>query len=322
MGGLTSRGYTDADAGGMTGLFNAIEVHAGGHPGWAVEEISPMFAAMVRDHDRDVRLLVDAGGALVAGAAVPTPPEGGFRIDLMGGVLPAWRGRGIGRELLDWQLRRAREIHREVAPDRDWAIHLGANTQDADALRLYRRFGLKPVRYWFEMEAAADRAPAVPVPDGLRIEEYWPGRDPDLHAAHIEAFADHWGSQSRTYPDWLSLTVRNEIFLPALSRVALDGEEVAGYVLAYADPDPGRSYVGQVGVRRRWRRRGLAAAMLSQTLRASAGAGRAIAALGVDAGSPTGAVGVYERVGFATHTRGVTYAADLPAIPRAERRPS
>jgi mycothiol synthase len=319
---LTSRAYTDADAVATTALFNAIETHAGGHPGFAVEEIRPMLATAVRDPDRDSRLLFDAGDALVAAALVPTPPEGGFRVDLMGGVLPGWRDRGIGRELLDWQLHRAREVHREAAPDHDWAIHLGANAEDSDALRLYRRFGLAPARYWFDMEAPTDAAPAVPAPDGLRLQEYRPGRDRDLHAAHIEAFADHWGSQARTYPDWISLTARNEIFLPDLSRIAFDGEEIAGYVLTYRDPDPDRGYIGQVGVRRPWRRRGLAAAMLSQVLRACAGAGRSTATLAVDAANPTGAVAVYERVGFTVTARGVTYATDLPAISRAEHRPS
>ncbi|GIH19751.1 GNAT family N-acetyltransferase [Rugosimonospora africana] len=312
---LTDRGYTEADAAGATALFNVAESHAGGHPGWTVPEVRAMLASMVRDHDRDARVVVSPDGDMVAVAVVASPPEGGFRIDLMGAVRPDRRGRGIGRDLLGWQLRRAREIHRDTAPECDWVIHVATNAEDTDTLRLYRRAGLAPVRYWFDMEATADRPATVPVPDGLRVTEYRPGRDRDLHAAHTEAFADHWGSQARTYPDWESLTVRNESFAPALSRVAYDGDQIAGYVLAYLDDDPTRVYIGQVGVRRAWRRRGLAAAMLSQALRAAVPAGRHTLALSVDADSPTGAVGVYGRVGFTVQTRGVTYAIDLPAAP-------
>lgn len=71
-------------------------------------------------------------------------------------------------------------------------------------------------------------------------------------------------------------------------------------------------YIGQVGVRRPWRRRSVAAALLAEALAAAAAAGKATASLGVDADSPTGAVGVYERVGFATVTRWVTYSLSLP----------
>jgi mycothiol synthase len=43
-------------------------------------------------------------------------------------------------------------------------------------------------------------------------------------------------------------------------------------------------------------------------LRVAGAAGNAKVLLGVDADSPTGAVGVYERVGFQVENRAVTYA--------------
>jgi ribosomal protein S18 acetylase RimI-like enzyme len=100
-------------------------------------------------------------------------------------------------------------------------------------------------------------------------------------------------------------------FLPELSSIAFDGDEIAGYVLGYRDADPTRLYIGQVGARRPWRRRGLAAALLSQVLHSARAAGKDFASLGVDADSPTGAVGVYERVGFTVEARAVTYSRTL-----------
>jgi mycothiol synthase len=276
----------------------------------------------VGDPAADTRMMFDPDAGLVAYACVSTPPVGGFGLDLMGGVDPAWRGRGIGRPLLDWQLRRAAEIHEEVAPERDWQIHVGTAIADDSAQRLYRRFDLAPIRYWFDMVAPTNGVPDVPVADGLDIAGYRPGRDQELYAAHTEAFADHWGFQARGAVSWLSRTTGSADFLPGLSRMAWDGGDLAGYVLTYSSPEPGRGYIGQVGVRRPWRRRGLAAAMLADVLRAGAQAGLATVTLGVDADSPTGAPGVYERVGFTVESRWVTYAADLPARSPAERRPS
>ena len=39
--------------------------------------------------------------------------------------------------------------------------------------------------------------------------------------------------------------------------LALDGDQIAGYLLGYRAADPDRLYIGQVGVRPAWRRRGV-----------------------------------------------------------------
>jgi ribosomal protein S18 acetylase RimI-like enzyme len=308
---LTPREYRESDAPALSALINVIEEQGGGHAGFTPAFIESIVRGMVRDPASDSRLLFTPEGVLVAAGLVPTPPDGGFRVDVMGGVHPGWRGRGIGRELLGWELSRAAEIHRSVAPDASWEIHIGAPGEDASAISLYRRFGLAPVRYWFDMVARTASAPLVALPDGLRSTPYRSEYEKDLYEAHMEAFADHWGFQRRSYEEWAAMIPQSENFLPELSAIAFDGDEIAGYVLGYVDADPARLYIGHVGVRRPWRRRGLAAALLGQVLHAARAAGRGLAALGVDADSPTGAVGVYERVGFAVEARAVTYARML-----------
>jgi mycothiol synthase len=308
---LTPRGYEESDASALSALVNLIEEVAGGHAGFTAAEVDAIVRGMIRDRAADTRLLFTPDGALVAAGLVPTPPDGGFRIDLFGGVHPQWRGRGIGRDLLGWELSRAADIHRAVAPDAEWEIHAGAQVADDGTLRLYRRFGLTPVRYWFDMVAStAPAAPPVP-PEGLRYGAYRTAYEKELYEAHMDAFTDHWGFQRRDFEDWATLTVRSESFLPQASALAFDSGRVVGYVLSYAEADPARIYIGQVGVRRPWRRRGLAGALLSQALDAARTVGKDSALLGVDADSPTGAVGVYERVGFSVQTRSVTYSRTL-----------
>jgi mycothiol synthase len=311
MGVLTTRAYTPDDAAAFAGLMNLIEKHAGGHGGFTGDDIDAMLGGMVREPAADTRLMYAPDGTLAAAGAIPSPPEGGFRVDLLGGVHPDRRGQGLGRELLDWQLSRAAAIRKEVAPDAAWEIHVGVLIGDETAIRLLRRFGLSPARYWFEMWAPTGPVASSALPSGLRSAPYAPEYDEPLHRAHMEAFADHWGYQSRPFEDWAGLTVRSAGFLPALSRIAFDGDEIAGYVLSYKHADPERVYIGHVGTRRPWRRRGIAGALLAQVLADSAGAGLTSAALGVDADSPTGAVGVYERVGFTVAQRAVTYATPV-----------
>jgi len=213
--------------------------------------------------------------------------------------------------MLAWQIRRAEQMHEEIAPDATWEAHRGIELDDHDAVRLFRRNGMTPVRYWFEMAADTATAPEIPPPDGLTIVAYRPEYESAVHEAHMAAFRDHWGYQYRERAAWAELTVRQNTFRPELSRVVLDGDEVAGYLLATSDPDPSRVHIGLIGVLRPWRRRGLASAMLANVLHAASLAGHTTAALGVDADSLTGAVGVYERVGFRTDHRAVTYSRAL-----------
>jgi len=309
--GLLTRPYEAADAAAVADLMNLIEERAGGHPGHTRDEIESLLAGLVRDPAADSRIVVGPDG-LVAAAIVATPPAGGFRVDVLGGVHPQWRGRGIGRELLGWQLARAAEIHRAVAPDAAWEVHAGAYLGDRDAIRLFERLGMTPARYWFDMVAPTAEPPAPALPEGLAARRYSAADEKAVHAAHMEAFADHWGYQRRGLDEWATLTVRSESFLPDLSLLAVDGDEVSGYVLSYRDADPTRVYIGHVGVRQRWRRRGVAGALLGAVLTAAGRAGYTSAGLSVDADSPTGAVGVYERVGFTTTSRSVNYVAPLP----------
>ena len=304
---LMTRGGRLDDAAALADLFNTIDVAGGGHAGFTADELTGWLSAMVRDPATDSRLVTTADGTVVAAGLVPAPPEGGFRVDMFGGVHPDWRGRGVGRELLTWQLARTGELHGELAPGAHWEAETGAMFDDQVAHRMFERFGFAPVRYFSEMVADTGPTATVALPDGLRCEAYRPEFERALYDAHMEAFADHWGFQRREFDAWVLITTRSRGFRAHLSRVAFDGDAIAGYVLGYADNSPDRVYIGQVGTRRPWRRRGLAGAMLDEVMVAAHADGLKFAGLGVDAANPTGAVGVYERVGFRVESRFVAF---------------
>jgi mycothiol synthase len=308
---FVTRTYEESDATIVADLMNAVEAQAGGRASATAAKVTEYISHVVRDPGCNTRLVHRGDAELVAIATVATPSPGAVAIPLGGGVHPRWRSRGLGRELLGWQLARAREIHRSAAPEAAWEVHAGAMAVDTQTTRLFERFGMSPVRHWFDMVAPTVGVPEVDVPEGLRVVGYTVAHEVALHSAHMEAFADHWRFEHRSLERWAPLTVRSERFAPELTLLAFDGDAIAGYLLAYHDPDPYRLYIGQVGVRKPWRRRGLAAALLTAALSAAAGAGKTRAALGVDAASPTGAVGVYERAGFTVESRAVTYAIPL-----------
>ncbi len=307
---MRTRPYQPTDADDVAAMLNGIDVAVGRPPVLTGSLVDDFVGGLVATMATDSRVvLADAG--VVAAGFVTTPPEGGYRVDLIGGVLPGARGQGIGRTMLGWQLSRAEEIHAAIAADSSWEAHADVAQLDTSALALLTRFGLTPVRYAFDMLASTTNVEDRPPPAGVTITAYRTDRSHMVHEAHMDAFADHWGYQYRPFEAWSSVTVNSANFNPVLSVVATAGTEIAGYILAYDDAIADQVYIGQVGVRRPWRRRGLAAAMLARVLRVAADAGRSQAALDVDAASPTGAVGVYERVGFRTEHTVLTCSRSL-----------
>jgi ribosomal protein S18 acetylase RimI-like enzyme len=72
-----------------------------------------------------------------------------------------------------------------------------------------------------------------------------------------------------------------------------------------------RGWLDHVSVRRPWRRRGLASALIADSLRALRDEGMTEAALGVDAENLSGALRVYESQGFRAVRTSVSYRKAL-----------
>jgi len=310
---LTVRPWADSDAAALTGLLNDVEEFCGAVPFWTEQELREWVETW-DDPAGDSRMVTAPDGSLVAFAVVERPPADGYLADAFATVAPRWRGHGIGRDLLSWQCHRIEELHGEIAPGREWVINAGSNMLETDAHHLFERFGMKVSRHWFDMQAPAGGA-ELPL-DGFRVV---PGTDAEidthaLYEAHMEAFADHFGFQRRDFEEWSKHSIASALYRPELSRIAYDGDDIAGYVLSYDEAAPERLYIGQVGTRRPWRGRGLASALMSRVLVAAGASGKESVRLGVDATNPTGAVGVYERAGFAVSARAVSYRRTIAAL--------
>jgi len=125
-----------------------------------------------------------------------------------------------------------------------------------------------------------------------------------VHATIEEAFADHWGYVSRSPEDWEQAVLRSDGFDPALTFMAFDGAELAGVVV---NRRRDIAWVGQLAVRRAWRKRGLGLALLLHSFNAFYQRGERTVGLGVDAESLTGATRLYEKAGMRVTRRYDTY---------------
>ena len=87
---------------------------------------------------------------------------------------------------------------------------------------------------------------------------------------------------------------------PSLWFLAVDGEEIVGICLCrrYGAEDPETGFVSSLGVKRPWRRQGIAQALLQQAFGEYYKRGKLKVDLGVDAESLTGATDLYIKVGM------------------------
>jgi mycothiol synthase len=293
------------------------------------DEIAVGLGFSYVDVARDGIVAVDAEGRLAAeGRAFVKPDdETVVRADISGAVRPDLRRTGIGGRLLDWQIARATQKLGVAQP----AAHIEdsvptrmtteAQADDAGAAALLASRGLTVSRYFVEMHRdLAGDLPEVPSPEGLRLipvtREWWER----TRQAKNEVFRDHWGSEPISAERWeafLSLpTERGDLSVIAVTG---EGEDavVAGFALAEVHPDHWEAagytsaYIGLVGVRREFRGRRLAQALLSAAFAGFRAEGLQRAVLDVDSDSPTGAFDLYEHVGFTQASRSAVYEREV-----------
>jgi ribosomal protein S18 acetylase RimI-like enzyme len=145
--------------------------------------------------------------------------------------------------------------------------------------------------------------PDLPLPEGLRVRPVLPEDHRKIWDADSEAFQDHRDPAVRTEADFVG-AFADPSTDTSLWQVAWDGDEVAGSVMNTIYPDENerlgvrRGWLDAISVRRPWRKRGLASALIARSLQLLKERGIDEAALGADTENLSGAVRLYEGLGF------------------------
>lgn len=313
---------TRADDPDWVELLAAIEAVDRRGETYALDDLDDEWASVWAAPGTDAVFVREVGeGQLVAfgwNKAMPGERDAN-KVACWGGVHPSWRGRGIGRELLEWQLGRARAVATSFSNGLPTRVEADARDTQADLLGLARRLGFEPARAFLEVVRPAAPSRRVAAPPGLELAAWDDRFDEPTRLAHAEAFAEHWGIEPRTPEAWRQWYTGHRSFRPDLSVVALDGGEVAGFVLGAAYPQdwsttPREAWITSVGTRPGWQGRGVARWLLGAGLDRVAAAEdrfeRAI--LGVDDANAR-ALRLYRSLGFEDERRSITLGLLLPA---------
>jgi mycothiol synthase len=279
----------------VTAELDAEDAVFHGHPGHvSAEDVLGWWRRTNLDRNSWAR---EEGGRLIA---LGWLEEYGDDIIAAGAVRPGEKGRGFGIALLEVAERRARELDAS-------RLRQIARGPDEAARALIESRGYREVRRHYEMAISLDSEPPEPVlPDGLAIDTF---RDDDaraFHAAAGEAFAEEWGFHSLPFDEWWAMRKDED---KSLWFVIRGGGEIAA--CERCEPMHGGGYVGMLGVRKPWRRRGLGKALLLHAFREFRRRGYERASLGVDSENPTGATRLYESVGMRVESEHVTFEKEL-----------
>ena len=231
-------------------------------------------------------------------------------------VEPAFGDRGIGSALFAWSEDRLREIAAEHdAPDQQFQAYI--NDGNAAATALVRGSGFQPVTYEAQMvRPSVEDLPDHPLPDGVEIRPASEDQLRTIWEADTEAFRDHWGYVEPTeesYAHFLAVPYRDL----TLWKIAWDDEGVAGQVRSFIDTAQNdehglrRGWTENISTARRWRRRGLAKALIVESIRELAKRGMNEVALGVHTENPNGAFDLYAGLGYEVVGSWTTYRKPL-----------
>jgi mycothiol synthase len=214
----------------------------------------------------------------------------------IGVVHPRWKGTGLGVQMVE----RSEASARARGSARIHQFVLGA---DAAAAALMTSRGYRDVRHFFEMVIEQTEPPP---PVDLPVE---PVREEDMrafHAALDEAFQDHWEHHGRPFDEWWDAHRNNPNLDLSVWFLIRDGDEIAAITRNEGNRNGG-GYIGAIGVRRPWRGKGYAKALLLHSFRVFFERGMPRVTLGVDAENPTGATHLYERVGMHIEQENVVF---------------
>jgi ribosomal protein S18 acetylase RimI-like enzyme len=185
-----------------------------------------------------------------------------------------------------------------------------ATESQAQWIATLKSEGYQAVRHFNNMLHQLDQIPDRKLPAGLEIRPVRPEHyrsvwetQREVQERLFETVAEDWTEEK--FQTWQA----NPSHTPQLWQVAWDGEQVAGMVLNRIDQAENqargrkRGYTEHIFVRRPWRQRGLASALLATSLRLLKAQGMEEAELGVDAENASGAFGFYQRMGYQTFSR-------------------
>jgi mycothiol synthase len=231
----------------------------------------------------------------------------GDELSVNGFVHPDCRGRGLGTAILQATEARARKLG-------GTKLDNGILATDRAAAALLEAGGYRDIRHYHVMTVELEEPPPEPEwPEGLEPRPFEREHARAFWAADDEAFQDEEDYESEPFEEFVSRRLESPRFDAQLWTAVWDGDDIAAVLIANLNRF-GAGWIGGLGVRRPWRRRGLGRALLLRAFGQLYERGERRVSLNVHTENPTGATRLYERVGMRVEREEILYRKELVVV--------
>jgi GNAT superfamily N-acetyltransferase len=310
--GLVFRRFGEADLSSISAVINASLAADRSSERITAEGLANIYAHPIHWDPQQDTLLVAVGRTLVGYANTEwcEDAQGDCLHNINLHLVEEWRGRGLERAVQCYLEQCAKAIASADSTDaRHWYTSRVPETWPARAEMLLA-LGYTPTRCYYEMQRSLDDdRPEVLMPTGIELRSPLPEHYRAIWEANAECFRDQQDyvpPSEESYDAWVATPDLD----PSLWLVAWDGDQVAGGAINVAY----RGVWGETDdlfVRHPWRNQGLGRALLVGSLHLFKARGLTTAGLGVDAENLSGALGLYESVGFRPYQQVVSYRKQM-----------
>ena len=211
-------------------------------------------------------------------------------------------------EIIGWTIAKARDEHP------DWAMWPGANVLDTKLIDGWAKSGFTLLRRYFTMRMSITTDFERTQVEGLVIEPFDttdPDQQRDWHRIHQDSFQNHFGFHARPFDSWITKALTENTFDPnGVFRASVDGRTVGFCVCADEFVEERRGYISGLGVGQDDVGRGYGEALLRHGISYCASRGFDSVELGVDTANESGALRLYEKVGFRAESSWIQMSND------------
>jgi ribosomal protein S18 acetylase RimI-like enzyme len=313
--GLMLRNWQDdSDYEAMRRILHADKHSLGMEEAITTADLKSHLESMPHMDMRKHAFLLEKNGQVIAYQTMRKMPEtsGVYCYNHHGFILPEWKERGIGGAMIRHSEQVLQTIAAEDNVDEKF-FQVFLDSVQTGLIHLLEAMGYRPMRYFYEMlRPDLEGIPDHPLPQGIEERPVKPEHLRLIWDAVVEGFKEHWGETQHTeedYDRWL----KRHFIQPDLWHIAWDEDRVVGLVLNYVEPEENLEYnrkrgkTEDIATLKEYRGRGIAQALIVQGLRQFKELGYTEATLDVDSENATGALRLYEKLGYRPNKTFIAY---------------
>lgn len=260
-----------------------------------------------------------AKGRMVAFGQVVLRQPGSIECMCQGGVDPAFRRIGLGGAIVEWQEGTARQMLAALPGHEPAQIAMQVEAGQDDLEEQLQLHGFHWARTYYELRADLSEVPKAPdLGRYLTIEPWGPEWEEPARRASNRLSELEWGRPPLTQEQWL---MGRTAFAPEWSFLVVDRRgdrpKVVGFLLAskyvqdWAALGWREGYIDQMGVLEDARNTHAVDALIIASMSAMAADGMDRIGAGLGSANRSGALAVYDYLGFVTVGQSRLYAIEV-----------